>query len=106
MLNDATPERQRKLPVHVEAWNVREVVELERRRLGPREQLDQLVAADRRNELPGRGVGTHRDRAAGRNDDDGPLHAELLLDRGRVGAELRCQSELLLDPLRLATAAE
>src|SRR5207244_8514843 len=74
LLAHAPPEGERELPVDVEARDLREVVQLERGRLRPGEQLHELVATDGGDELPRRRIGAHGDGAAGRYDDDGPGH--------------------------------
>jgi hypothetical protein len=63
-------ERNRKVAVHVEARDAREVVQFERRRVRPVEHVDELLAADRWDELSRGGIGAHGDRAAGGDDDD------------------------------------
>jgi hypothetical protein len=70
VLAHAPGEREAQVAVHVEARHVREVVELDRRRVRPADRLEQLSAADRRHELARPGVRPHRDRPAGRDDDD------------------------------------
>ena len=72
VLLDAAGKGEHEVAVDVEAGDLREVVELDRRSVGRgRSCPEQLFAADGRDELPGRGVGPHGDRAAGGDDDDG-----------------------------------